>query len=294
MKSKNIVYLAHGGQKYTKQAIFSLYSLLYWLKEEPDNSIGIIVYTDDDTWVPRHELITARTISPEQIRQYKGKHQYTHRVKLEILRHAQSMSSGPILFVDCDTQWIKTPSPALRELAENPKMCWMHQLEGKVSIRNHPDYFTLLSENPSLSQNFPPPWEMWNSGAIGIPEGNRAFFSETLETCDQILDFLPHNNWVEQLAVSLQATKQFETKSLEPYLLHFWRDSPILPEVLEKALSNLSDDAGSNAKLCATFPVEEELRIFRESLKGQWLRKKAKWKRSLSKRRNKFRSWIQL
>lgn len=283
---RRIIYLAHGGDKYMKQSVYSIYTLLHWLLDEGEQGVEIVVYTDDPASVPQHRLIQTETLTQEALTAYKGHFNYVHRIKLAVLGHAQRKQDGPLIFVDCDTKWVKHPRPAFEAMEAHRNCCFMHEAEGSVSETNHPDYFHALSKEGDFQRllNITPPWDMWNTGTIGIPGGCEGFFADTLTITDRMLGEVQNRNWVEQMAVSLLATQRFQVRSFEDYLLHFWRDSYAIPTVLDQVLPKLSINAQANAKLCVDFPIDHALAKHRRSIRGRLQRRIAKTKRSLKKR----------
>lgn len=285
-EQRRIVYLAHGGNKYLKQAVYSLLTLLWWL-DNSDSDIHVIVYTDAPEHFPRHRCITIRELDAAEIRLLKGSHGYVHRVKLAILDEVVKLGDGPVIFVDCDTKWIRCPSNAFRVLESDAATFFMHDYEGELSPGFFPSYLDALVQRPELSDRFniSPPWRVWNSGTIGIPPGHPQFFAEALGFTDQLIGTVRHENWVEQLAVSVMAGREFRVQPFSEYLLHFWKDSCILEPVVEKALSGCSGDLSADARLCHDFQFDKELAKKRNSLDGWYRRRLAKLKRSLEKRR---------
>lgn len=291
---RRVVYLAHGGSKYTKQAIYSIHTLLHWMTLEGGRGVEIVVCTDDVSWVPQHDAIVTRTLDADTLARHKGRHGYVHRIKLAVLAAVQQEADGAILFVDCDTKWIRSPLAAFEALERDPRLCFMHEDEGRISEDNHPSYWHALTRGCAFQARFgvAPSWTMWNSGVIGVPPGSGGFFADAAEVTDAILDEGVERYWVEQLAVSLLATTRFNVQAFDDHLLHFWRDSYALPEVIDTILPTLTGEVRTDAQLCADFPLEDALGQYRRSARGWIRRRSARIRRSISKRTMVFSGLI--
>ena len=107
-----IVYIAHGALRFHQQTAFSIYSLLHWLMQEEDSAVRVAVFTDKPHRVPSHELIQTHKLTSSELVQFKGALNYVHRVKIAVLAEAAEIYPGPILYVDCDTKWLRSPRTA--------------------------------------------------------------------------------------------------------------------------------------------------------------------------------------
>ncbi len=287
---RRIIYLAHGDDKYLKQAVYSLLTLLNFLDADSNGlkiDIGVIVYTDSPAHFPSHPCLAIRKLDSQDIRRLKGGYGYVHRIKLAILDEVINSDGGPVIFVDCDTKWIKSPAAAFDALESGSSIFFMHEFENELSPKFFPSYLEALVQRPELCSNFhiAPPWKVWNSGVIGIPAGHANFFTDALNFTDQLVGTVRHDNWIEQLAVSVMASRNFRIEPFSEYLLHFWKDSCILEPVVEKALSGCCGDVACDARLCSEYPFETALAQKRNSLDGQLRKRLAKLKRSVAKRR---------
>ncbi len=292
---RRIVYLAHGDDKYLKQALYSLLTLLNVLDQsgrdggkdsDPKHDIRVLVYTDSPACFPRHPCVVIRELERSRIRRFKGTHGYVHRIKLAVLDEVVKSDEGPVIFVDCDTKWIKSPATAFDALQTGSPVFFMHEFEGELSREFFPSYLDALAERPELCDafNIAPPWKVWNSGAIGIPAGHPDFFTDAIAFTDQLIGEVRHGNWIEQLAVSVIASRDFTIVSFSEYLLHFWKDSCILEPVVENALGGCCGDIACDARLCFDYPFENALARKRNSFDGRIRKRLAKLKRSLAKR----------
>lgn len=136
----NIIYISHGSEKFHIQTKFSVLTLLHFLDQLQFENIRICIYTDAPSYFPTHPLIRLFPLTPKELSAYKGKLGYVHRIKLAILQRASmevlENPNSKMLYVDCDTRWLKFPSDQLLDFcaadAHHP-VALMHILEGTLS-----------------------------------------------------------------------------------------------------------------------------------------------------------------
>lgn len=284
---RHIVYMAFGDDKYLKQTNYSLLTLLHFLDgDDRSDNIKVLLYTDSPARFPVHPRIELRKLDKEEIRSMKGKYNYVHRVKLAVLDEVVRRVDGPVIYVDCDTKWIRSPEDAFARLEAGSSMCFMHVYESDLSSDCFSSYLDALVRHPEICNAFgiAPPWRIWNAGVVGIPAGHVNFFSETIDLTDQLFGTVENGNWIEQLAVSVMASRDFRIEPFAPYLQHFWQDTCILEPVVESALQGCCGDIVQDARHCAEYPFEEVLKKKRNSLEGHFRKRLLKLKRSLAKR----------
>lgn len=290
-----IVYLSHGSKKFYDQTRFSVLTLLYLLESANRNDINIVVYTDNIESVPKHEKITCIEIPRRELKSYRGKFDYVHRIKLCTLLRACKEISGPFLYVDCDTRWISLPDHAfgkLRETAPNgKKYLVMHANEGKYSESFFPVYYEYIrkhkAELASLGIENISNLYNWNAGAIGVPQNSQAFFETALRVCDHLFTKVKPRNWVEQCAVSLVGCSQYEMFALGDCLHHYWNHGYEAPIYLARFFSELPSGltVEEMAHACATHQWDDS-ELKRLQAMPIHIRKRThlKWKNSISKR----------
>jgi hypothetical protein len=302
-----VVYLSHGGQKYYDQTRFSVLSLLHHLLKQQRKDIGIVIYTDDPDQSPAHELVRSIRLTREELNAFRGPLEFVHRVKLETLRRAQTDIGLPFIFVDCDTQWFKVPDEQFRILANGGHeregdipVFYMHKFEGELNAGFYPQYLRLLQSKRSNLVKWQikadPPWEMWNSGTVGVSPGMETFFDEALRVTDDLLLDIRHRMFLEQLAISITATSRFRVKPFDDCLAHYWNHGTELPVLLRSFFDSLPPDMSIEelAERCAQFRVEksklEELQRRRSIRFRKW---RAKVRNSLHKRKVDFKAfWL--
>jgi hypothetical protein len=242
---KTILYLSHGGRKYHDQTRYSVLTLLAQLIEHDRSDFRIAVYTDQPGQLPAHDLIQAMPVSPEDLVAWRGPLDYVHRIKLCLLRRALRELGAPLIYVDSDTRWLQIPDAPFAALSSDtsldpasPCPCYLYKVEGAISPTCFPQYFHLLRRRrpqlDALRVPHDPPWTMWNSGTVGIPGRSAGFIDDVLQVTDALLPHVGYRNCVEQLALSLVASRRFEIRPFDVYLEHWWAYGSELPVYLRQ------------------------------------------------------------
>jgi len=128
---------------------------------------------------------------------------------------------------------------------------------------------------------------MWNAGAIGVAVGAEDFFEDALRLCDELLVRLRPRTYVEQLAVSLLATRDFTVKSIDDCVHHYWGVSAeferdlrsFIPEIKALPTEEQARQAGAHTW------DESRLRGGQHAPIHRWKTRFAKMRNSIHKRR---------
>lgn len=291
----NVVYLSHGGRKYYDQTRFSVLTLLQLLLQQQRSDVRIVVYTDDAASVPSHPLIQTMPLTAAEMVGYRGRFDYVHRIKLQVLRRATLELDGALLYVDCDTRWLSLPDALFARLAQTDAaqpVCCMHVPEGAFSPDFFPDYHRFIRDQAQslqpLGVKSVDKLLMWNAGAIGVPPGSTAFFDDVLRVNDYLFTRVVPRNWVEQFALSLVACSRYQMLPLGDALHHYWNYSYEAPLYLARFFDAQPVDASVEtlAASCAAHHWDEsELKRLQAAPEHKRQRRRNKLRNSLRKRR---------
>jgi hypothetical protein len=294
--TSNIVYLSHGSQKFYDQTTFSVMTLLWRLIQANRGDIQIVIFTDQIRSAPQHPLVKVVEITRDELRRYKGRFDYVHRIKHCILLKASQELTGPILYVDCDTRWLEIPDQALDILKQDhgaiTPHCCMHEIDGAFSETHFPDYHRYITEHAEelKAQGIHHLDRLlnWNAGAIGLPEGNTRFFEDALKISDFVFTKVKPRNWVEQFAWSLVGCDRYQMFALGDCLHHYWGYSYEAPIYLRQFFKSLPPNLSVEelAKACATHEWSKGSLIdIQKHYKHVWIRRWNKFKNSIKKRK---------
>ena len=292
----HIVYLSHGSQKFYDQTMFSCMTLLWLLISQGRTDIQMVIYTDRADKAPHHPLIKTIEIDPATLKSYRGRFDYVHRIKHCVLLRASQELTGAVLYVDCDTRWLALPDQALNRLTQNhaghAPPCCMHEIDGAFGPHHFPDYHRYLNEciNELRAQGISHPEQVlnWNAGAIGLPQGQSAFFEDALRISDFLFTRVKPRNWVEQFAWSLVGCDRYQMFALGDCLHHYWGYSYEAPIYLQRFFASLPQGLSVEAlaQTCATHEWDRASLIeIQQQTKHIWIRRWLKFKNSLRKRR---------
>ena len=292
----HIVYLSHGSQKFYDQTMFSVMTLLWLLIQANRQDIQIVIYTDSAASAPVHPLIKVVEISRDELKQFRGRFDYVHRIKHCVLLRASQELPGPLLYVDCDTRWLSIPDHALNILKDDAGSahphCCMHEIDGPFSETHFPDYARYVADHAdelrSVGITNLDHLLNWNAGAIGLPAQSTLFFEDALKVSDFLFTKVKPRNWVEQFAWSLVGCDRYQMFALGNCLHHYWGYSYEAPIYLKHFFKNLPRDISVEemAKACATHEWSKESLIdIQKRYKHVWIRRWNKFKNSIKKRK---------
>ena len=292
----SIVYIVHGSERFHDQARFSILTFLDLMLKAGRSDIQCVVFTDRPELAPSHPLVLAVPITHDQAQAWRGPLDFVHRVKLEVMRRAVRQFGAPIVYLDTDTRWVNLPDAKLLKLhqpGKDSRLC-LHTSEGLLSPQLHHRYFVSLTSDPAVRKilsswklQTSPPWAMWNAGAIGVPVGAEDFFEQALKLCDQLLLRLRPRTYVEQLAVSLLAARDFTVEAIDDCIHHYWGVSAEFEPVARRFLSEIQAlPTEQQAGRAGEFPWNEKsLRGHQHAPIHRWKTRLAKMRNSVQKRR---------
>lgn len=252
MKAEEVrlVFQAYGSEDIFAESVLMLHSWAkFHFKEKSVHRWKIIVYTPTPEFYSENLgflNIEYRPISQDQIREWKGKYGFVHRLKQVILvDQAMKYPESVILYLDTDTIFHQNIDAEISACAQK-KQFYMHTLEDNFSkpksllnkkvakfFRNKS--FSLNGQKFSIDSQT----EMWNAGVLLLPPQSGKIIREALAITDIIYPAYP-KHVMEQLAFSYRLAKEGKLAALDYAIYHYWNLKELRPAF--KALSK---------KLCA-------------------------------------------
>jgi hypothetical protein len=208
----SLLFLAHGSAEVKQQTLFSICSALFAEGANVGSraDFKIVVYTDDVTYFSKFlgevSFIEYRTINAEQVRIWKGRDDFIHRVKLEVLKNHFEKESGRLIYCDGDTLFLSSVGDLFSKISDATSL--MHCREGRIGD----DYnsickklrkflkkrkWKLRGEEVEINEST----EMWNAGVIGISNSQASNIDLMIELTDQLFGSY-EKHVMEQLSVS--------------------------------------------------------------------------------------------
>ncbi|HEY5467857.1 MAG TPA: hypothetical protein VIK85_01995 [Coriobacteriia bacterium] len=265
MPSRSLVLLSYGGRDdqvaETKYAILSAYR---WAR--PSDGIEIVLYTDNPSRFDDMP-VRLRPIAAEELEGWTGPEGYQYRRKLEVLRDALIQTGRPVVFVDSDTWFRRSPARLFDRIGRGRSI--MHVREGNLRGRPFPQYchdFVDCVESRTWKTSSGSPLDItsdvvWNSGVIGLDPLDNVLVDDALALIDQV--YCKCELWfLEQFAIAFFLMRSTDVRGASDIVFHYWPKD--LREAFHPALLRELDRTADLA------PKEraDELHRFRPRLHG--------------------------
>lgn len=241
------VYQAYGKIEILQQTVFSVISLLASLKEP--SAAQILIYTDQESYFRKffedHPQIHYEPLSQEVIQKWRGEIQFVHRLKIEMLLHAEAKYKGKFIYLDGDTYFLSSPMPLFRKIDVGHTL--MHLPEGKISALRDPlsrkikrflrrEQFDLEGTRYMIS----PDLIMWNAGVIGYASSHQGLLKKILHLTD--LTYKKYQKHVmEQLSVSEVLQKATTVQRTDDVIYHYWNQKEEYQALIQNFLESATN-----------------------------------------------------
>ncbi len=223
-----IVTQCYGNEGVFLECAYCLLSLSRLYNPEQLSNLQIWVYTDNPGWFKMFKdcslPVYFRAIDHNTIKAWRGRIDFVHRVKIELLKDFTKDKNGNILYVDTDVIFTHNIDSLFQNIRAGK--LYMHVNEGLVSSKSNPMLTKLdahLRDNSHLKVNGRPVNElsMWNAGVLGFNTVYRYLLDEVLAYTDAEYPAFP-KHIIEQFAFSVYFQQTGVVKCASPYILHYW------------------------------------------------------------------------
>ncbi len=280
-----IVFQCYGNESVFHECAFALLSLSRVYEGGVPAGLEIWIYTDNAAWFQRFKdcplPLQFRKLEPQTIKAWRGKIDFVHRVKIEVLRDFTENRTGNVLYADTDVVFTNPVEPMMQAV-ESGRL-YMHVMEGKISDEGNPvlkklnDYLKstrLKHTNGVLLNEF----AMWNAGVLGFNTRFSAELDRILDFTDMIYPQFP-KHVVEQFAFSVFFQAAGNVKSASPYLIHYWNLKeirPLLTDFFTKfKYKTWKELTGYSALIQLPVLMQEKANFYQNrNIKGKLLKKK--------------------
>lgn len=223
-----IVFQCYGMEGVFYECTYALLSLSRLYEPGELNNVEIWIYTDNPDWfrsfkecpLPLH----FKELDKEKIKEWRGKIDFIHRIKIELLKDFTKNKNGNILYTDTDIVFTHRIDKIFEDIESNK--LYMHIFEGVVGNEGNPILRKLskhLKANVKKSIKGKPLFEfsMWNAGVLGFNTKYSHLLDEILAfTDEEYLAFPKHI--IEQFAFSVYFQRDGDVKAASAYILHYW------------------------------------------------------------------------
>jgi len=215
-----IVYLSHSSKDIYYEALYSIYSLAI---RQDLQDISFILYTDDPTAFQKylgHLRVHYEIMTPELMREWRGKHNFVHRAKVRTLQDVLTKYTGNFLFLDSDTYVQQNLTPIFNRIQAGE--LFMDRMEKHLDRSKI--YKPLLNHAVTIDGTpvtFTEEVEIWNTGAVGYTNATAPLLEKSLVLTDQLLEhYIRHI--IEQFAISYTFQRAKRLNPLDAYVFHYW------------------------------------------------------------------------
>jgi len=221
----HIVMQAYGNEGVLQECIFALLSFSKFHTPEECARVHFHIYTDQPEWFQQYAdcplQLSFRTISKQDLKQWRGAIDFVHRVKIEVLRDFVKHHTGAVLYLDCDVHFLKPVLPLLQRIAAGE--LFMHVAESRLSDRENRmmkklhDFFKKKQQvyNVDLDSM------MWNAGVLGFTTDQALLLDEVLSFTDKAYAQYP-KHVIEQFAFSYYFQQAGKIHSTTATVFHYW------------------------------------------------------------------------
>ncbi len=235
-QAKNhIVYQCYGHESIFHECAFSLLSLARASSKEFLADCDIWIYTDRPEWFTTFKdndlPLNFRKITEQEIKKWRGAINFTHRVKIEVLRDLCNHVDGNMLYLDTDTILLESLDSVFKHIDDGA--LYMHTAEGKISDEGNPvlkklNAYLKQQKHYTAKTGSVNNLQMWNAGVLGFNTGQQRMLADVLAFTDKVHSEFP-KHIVEQFAFSFYFQQAADIKAAAPYILHYWNLKEVRP-----------------------------------------------------------------
>lgn len=219
------VIQCYGKERILREAKYCVLSLLKYIKG--DDRYSIVLYTDNAAFFSDiSQYVVCEPMTPAMVQEWKGEHNFVHRVKVKMLMQFAQKYEGKFIYLDSDT-WFKSHPQPLFDLIDE-KNALLHLPEAQLKSKANPiiekiNRFVKGREFvlSNSKETIPTEYYMWNAGVIGLQTPVMPLLDKVLELTDAMLaQYQKHV--MEQLAFSYFLQKEYTPHRSDEEIEHYW------------------------------------------------------------------------
>lgn len=252
MNSYNILAQCFGLEREYRRCLFMLLSLLAHVGK---TNVRIILFTDNIEYfklkLPSNLNINYELLTPERIKEMRGKSNFLHRMKIAIIEHTFLNYDGKILYADSDSFFINNPDELLHKISEQNSSMHIaeYQYKSLLDLRRPAgntfiEFAELIRDNDfTLSNQLKVKYSLemfsWNAGVMAFHPKHIKLINDVYALTEQF--YLPTKNHAsEQYAFSILLQQNTNIIPSYKYNYHYWNrvEKEIMDSFLEKLFTN--------------------------------------------------------
>lgn len=235
----NFVYLAHSQERFIKQAVFSVLSLLEYLSDSTFDS-RVIVYTDQPDYFSRLKVETV-LIGKAELKEWRGSIDFVHRMKICVLQDTAKRFDGRFFYLDTDNCAFQSPISLLKQWRDDT--VFMSSLEyvlenpGDLVGKKYKRFFKKQSHFIGKVQSYEVTLrqECWNAGVIGLPREAIKYLPDVLALCDEMHKAFP-KHLSEQMAFNIVMGHHFQLVGFSDFSYHWFGHGQAINKIIDSVL----------------------------------------------------------
>jgi hypothetical protein len=221
-----LLYQAYGNVAIINECRYALLRLIKAYSNQPAVPPQVIIYTDKPAEFEMFagELpITLQQVSNEDITGWRGRIDFVHRVKIEVIKKCLTDFPGKIIYADTDTCCLQPLEDVYNSISR--QNVFFHQYEGTIDTAaqfRKWKKFLLGASIPEVEHPSPLHIQMWNAGIIGLEQSHLPILDEVLSLTDKLYNQFP-KHIVEQFSFCYIFQRHNITISDgTPFFFHYW------------------------------------------------------------------------
>ncbi len=219
---QRLVLQAYGREDIKEMALYAAASALAFAGGLP---LEAHVYTDDAAFfAPLGDRVAIRLLAPDEIRAWRGPHDFVHRLKAAMIRDmVRRFPDGKLLYVDADVAVRSAIAPVFGRIGPGSAVLHVreydvltHRTRQMRRYRRHMRRMTFRGKPLDLAHG------MWNAGgALGLDATHFPLVDEWLALVDEVYAQWPY--WIhEQWAISHLLERAGKVSPADDVILHYW------------------------------------------------------------------------
>lgn len=235
------IYLAHSQERFRKQTVYSVLTLLEYLRK---SSLlhPIVVYTDEPGYFDPVEVETVK-LSEENIVDWRGEIDFVHRMKIGLLLDASERFDGKLFLLDSDNCVFRDPTKALSEWNEDEVFMsnFEYRLDNPSDLlgKKYKRFFRKNAQFKGASQEYTVNMEQqcWNAGVVGLTSKAATYLPDVLALCDQMHRLFP-KHLSEQMAFNIVMAAHFKIVGFSDIGYHWFGHGQAINRIIDSLLEN--------------------------------------------------------
>ncbi len=221
MPRVHLVTQAYGRDDIRAQALYAAWSALAFAD---GLELAVHVYTDDAAFfAPLGAAAEVRVLSPDEIRAWRGPHDFVHRLKPLLIRDlSRRFPDEKVLYVDADVVFTGPVGRVFDRIGPGRGVLHVREYE----IARHPTkqlrrFRRRMRRVTFRGRPVPLDHDMWNAGAVGLDPSHLPLLDEWIAMVDEIYPQWPY--WIhEQYAICQLLQREGTVSPADDVVLHYW------------------------------------------------------------------------